>query len=365
MNSSRVLCIIAASGLAVSLLSRNVAAATSGDPANLVMGTIQSADTPAARETALQLLSEARNNYALRSLGQGYDLKVSFTVNSSGETLYDGAWQMEDIFDPHQGLRWTANAGAAYSITEISANGKFYSEGTEGHIPLRLQEARAALLDSIPSTAFLNRAAVRTATATFQGAPLACVLFSTARGAAAAEPGRSWQETEDCVDPRSGMLMVHSQAPGRYYAYDYTDARQFAGKTFPRRVMVIEAGRTVSLISVDSLTQLPSADENLFVPTSAMLQRGHAVMMGGAQKVAHVVAQGAVSSGAPVCIFGVVNASGKLVEAHSLQPDDPNSVAAVQAASQMNFLRPTPGVVGAPPEQHFAFVFVRFTAQSQ
>jgi len=375
MKSNKTLCWLATSVLSFSVLGERAIAATSGDPVEVVSGGIQSVDAPAARSAALELLDRARSGSRLQARGQGYDLKVSFTVNSGGQTNYDGAWQMEDIFDPQQGLRWTARTGNAYTITEISSKGKLYSEGTEGPIPLRLQEARAALLDAIPSAARMalldlpsaaefTRAPVRTAMATFQGTSVTCVLYSLAQTTATAEPGRRWQELEDCVDPQSGLLIVHSQVPGRYFAYDYSNAPQLAGQMFPHRVTVIEAGRTVSQISVDSLTELRSADESLFVPTPEMLEGGRATTMSGARKMARVVGEGK-PAGTPICIFGVVTAAGKLVEAHSLQPDDPNSAAAVKAAGEMNFLRPTPGVIGAPPQQQFAFVFIRFASQSR
>lgn len=365
MTSGRILFWFA-SGALMFLASKPTAfAATSGDPAQIIDGAVQAADTPSARSTALDLLGRARENYALRGAGRGYDLKVSFQVNSGGQTNYDGAWTMEDIFDPRQGLRWTANTAAGYSIAEIASKGNLYSEGTDGPIPLRLQEARAALLDVIASPANLQRAAIRTASATYAGKPVICVLFSAARGSVAGETGRRWDETEDCVDSQSGLLMVHSQAPGRYYTYDYTSAPRFAGHAFPKRITVTEAGATVSRISVDSLTELPSADPNLFLPAPAMLQRGRAVAMAGAQKVSRILKQGTASSAEPVCVFGLVTASGKLVEAHSLQPSDPNSEAAVKAASEMDFSRPTLGVADAPPQQHFAFVFVRFVASSE
>ena len=63
--------------------------------------------------------------------------------------------------------------------------------------------------------------------------------------------------------------------------------------------------------------------------------------MAGAQKISRFFGQGPFPSGAtvrPVCVFGLVTASGQLVEAHSLQPSDPNSQAAVEAAKRMNFL---------------------------
>ena len=67
---------------------------------------------------------------------------------------------------------------------------------------------------------------------------------------------------------------MHSQVPGRYFAYDYSDAPQLGGHVLPRKVTVTEAGKTVTEISVDSLTELPAADPSLFVPTEEMKARG-------------------------------------------------------------------------------------------
>ena len=56
--------------------------------------------------------------------------------------------------------------------------------------------------------------------------------------------------------------------------------------------------------------------------------------MAEAQKISVVAGQGAIALGATahaVCVFGIVTPSGQLVEAHSLQPSDPNSQAAVQS----------------------------------
>src|SRR5579871_3558233 len=69
-----------------------------GDSSELVTGQPQVAATPASREAALQLLARARNTYQLRNAGQPWDLKVRFTVDSAGQTNYDGDWRMEDLF---------------------------------------------------------------------------------------------------------------------------------------------------------------------------------------------------------------------------------------------------------------------------
>jgi hypothetical protein len=61
-----------------------------------------------------------------------------------------------------------------------------------------------------------------------------------------------------------------------------------------------------------------------------------------------------------VCVFGVVTPAGQLVEAHSLQPSDPNSQAALDAAKQMSFSQPS--VPGDYPQQHFVFVIEQFVS---
>jgi len=184
------------------------------DPLEMVTGQIQVVDSPTDRASVLELLARASQSYALRNSGQGYDLKVSFTVNSGGVTEYDGTWEMEDISDPAQGLRWTAKASAGYMTTQISTNGMFYGEGTSSTIPLRLHEARAALFGPIPSVGSLDRASIRTSTATFHGAAVTCVLLSSSGSAANATTGRSWEETEECIDPQSGCCKCSSRYLG-------------------------------------------------------------------------------------------------------------------------------------------------------
>jgi hypothetical protein len=334
------------------------------DPLELVTGQIQAADTPASRGAVVQLLSSARDSYAFRSAGHGYDLKVSFTVNSGGQTEYDGAWAMEDIFDPQLGLRWTAQAEGGYSTTQISSNGMFYGTGTASTFPLRLQEARAALFDPIPAAGFINGDSLRTSASTFHGEQVTCVLLSGPQSGVATTSGRSWEETEECIDPQSGLLRVHSQVPGRYYSYEYSNALQLGGHMVPRKVIVTEGGKTVSEISVDSLVEMPSADPSLFVPSDAMkAAAGPSTAMGEAQKIWRYAGRGPFTARVtahPVCVFGLVTPSGQLTEAHSLQPSDPNSQVAVEAAKRMNFFYPTPP--GARPQQHFVFVIEKFVA---
>ncbi|MFN7995718.1 MAG: hypothetical protein U0Q18_19060 [Bryobacteraceae bacterium] len=203
---------------------------------------------------------------------------------------------------------------------------------------------------------------MRQVSASFNGTQLTCVLLSEKGKKPAAVGRRRWDETEECIDPRTGVLRIHSQVPGRYYAYDFSNPVRFGDYQFPQKVIVSEAGRTVTQISVDSLTALPAADPNLFVPTEEMKAKGRAIGMGAARKVWRIAKGGDVPAlqARAVCVFGVVTPAGELVEAHSLQPSDPNSAAAVDAARKMNFA--IPAAVSASPQQHFVFVIEKFVS---
>ena len=48
-----------------------------------------------------------------------------------------------------------------------------------------------------------------------------------------AHQGR-WDEAEECIDPQSELLRTHSPVPGRYFAYEYSDASQPGDRALPR-----------------------------------------------------------------------------------------------------------------------------------
>jgi len=333
------------------------------DPLELVAGQVQVAG-PAGRKAALDLLARARDSYGLRSERQGYDLKISFVTDSLGQTDYDGAWELEDVFIPGMGLHWTAKAEAGYAITGIASKGELYGEGTTSIVPLRLEEVRGILLHPLPSDAYASQESIRTSTANFHGAPVTCVLLSTAKKVEAPPVGRAWAEAEECIDPVSGLLQMHSEAPGRYAVYDYSNAPQLGGHTLPRTITVTEGGRIVSTISVERLEEINGTDPRLFVPSEAMRARGRSIEMTATTKISRIHGQGPFTSAMtirPVCVLGVVTPTGQLVEAHSLQPSDPNSQAAVEDAKQIDFSTTHP--VGAPPQQHFVFVIEKFVSR--
>lgn len=341
-------------------------AAVPRDPLEIVTSQARSVDVFAKRADVLRVLDRGRDGYALRTAGRAYDLKVTFTVNSNGQTQYDGSWEMEDLFDPKLGHRWTARQGNSYAITRISTNnGALYGEDSASYVPLRLHEARAALFDALPGSDNASRGSIRKADGVLNGTRLNCVLLSASRLPANAGAGRRWEESEDCFDQRSGLLELHSQVPGRYYAYDYTNGPRLGTHQLPKKVTITEAGKTVTEISVDSLSEIPEADPGLFVPTEQMKARGRAITLAGAQKMFRVLGP-PLSHNAPIqaiCVFGVVTPSGQVAEAHSLQPSDPNSDAAVQAVMQMTFPNASP--LGPQPQQHFVYVIEQYGPSPQ
>lgn len=361
--SSRQICLIAAAALPLLAQTSLAEALPPADASDIVHGDIQTADSVETRTQALDLLQRARYSYTLRSAAVAYELKTSFTVNSGGATQFDGAWQMEDTYDPAQGLHWTASNGNAYSITEITSKGRSFVDSTLNYIPLRLHEARAALFGPIPSPEAVQNDTIRTAPAVYQGVAVTCVLLSPLGPSTANTAGRSWEETEECIDPQTGLLMLHSLVPGHYDGYDYSDAPQLAGHIFPRKVTITEAGKAVSEISVDTLEPISAGHASLFVPTAQMKEHGRATLLAGAQKIAIAVPLDTQASGAMahvICVFGLLTASGDFIDLHSLQPADPYSQAALQAAKQMTFrIPPRPGQLKAPPQQHFVFVIAK------
>ncbi len=356
------------SGLKYGMLCLTLSAAAFGqalaiasvpaDPLELAVGPIQTAGTP-VRASALQLLERARSNYQLRNAGQAWDLKVRFAVDSRGATNFDGAWTMEDRFVPGRGLHWTAQSSAGYSAAGIFAPKETYAEASISGVPLRLQEARAVLYNPLPSVSYAGSGSIRTFSANFRGLDVTCILLAHARNVQNPASGRGWEESEDCIDTQSGLLMLHSDAPGRYVVYDYSNAVRLGDRRMPGSVTVSEGGRVVSKIVVESLEGGASVEESLFVPTTRMMS-AQMPAMASLQRITRIIPGGSTSAAIvrPVCVFGLVNSAGQLVEAHSLQPSDPNSDAAVKDARSINFAAMT--AEGAPPEQHFVFVLEKF-----
>ncbi|HEX3744003.1 MAG TPA: hypothetical protein VHW09_08730 [Bryobacteraceae bacterium] len=346
--------LLLAGALGVSLAfgqTHGIAVPVPHDPLELVTGEIQTLQGP-DRDKALDLLARSRRYYALRAERKGYRLKVSFHVDSGGATQYDGDWEMEETSFPQMGLRWSAKT-AGYSTTQITGNGPAFGEGAGDHFPIRLHAARAALFGPLPTP--IDRD-LRSASVTYNDVSLTCVLSGGAEHVPTQAPGRRWDENEDCIDPQSGQVYVHSVVPGSYDLFDYQDAPKLGNRGLPRNVTVTEGGKTVMRLHVDSLTEIAEADAKFFAATPEMTW---GTTMASLQKMVLFPQKGSIPPDAtirPVCVFGLVTADGKLVELHSLQTGDPNSQAALDYAKTLT--------LPAPPgkSEHFVILIEKFVA---
>ena len=191
---------------------------------------------------------------------------------------------------------------------------------------------------------------------------MTCLLLSDARRSSdAGAPGRLWLEREECLDPQTGHLLLHSPAPGLYVLYDFSQPVRFEGKELPGKMTVIENETTVIEERVESLEALPTVDPNTFTPTAQMRAQGPGTAMAGLQKISLGTTRPSSSAAIQtVVIFGLLTPDGKVAEAHPLQSSDPALVDA--ALTRVNQIRFQPAVApGADREQHELFAVVHLT----
>lgn len=344
---------------AASYQSSTKETSTITDPMELVTGATQAAVTPQERFAALALLDQASQNSNLYAPGTPpFTLKVSF--DSSGDSLYTGAGEMEETQISHARGRWTARIGD-FSQIRIYDHGRAFDEKTAAGMPLRLQMVRGAIL--WPMHVNSTRMAIRTASATWKGKAVTCVLLSGPASAPTSTPGRRWEETESCIDPVSNLMLVHSEVPGIHAAYDFADALHFHGRTLARQISISEGNRTVLQVRIASVEDAATADDNLFKPTEQMLAQGPAAFMAGPFRFSQFTHAPAGEDGAiqPVVVHASIDDHGKVLEAEVLQDSDPTL-----AQTALNLVRQSEYGGQAEdhrPTQREAFISVRFVTQ--
>ncbi len=332
------------------------------DPLELATGEVQVVQTPEQRAQVLQLLRRARLLSNVRA--QPYDMKTTFT--SFGQGANEGAWQMEDI-SPGAGLyRWTAQ-GNNYSVVNLYKDQVLYSTQPAGSVPLRIQQLRTAIFFAYLGPAYLQQAAMRTTSGSLNGAELSCALLSGRAEVAPATPGRRWEETEYCVDTKSGLLTTYSAAPGMYVLYDYSKAIQFHDHILPGKITMTEAGGTILEAQVTSVTDPSATDEGeanagLFTASSGMTSIGVGPLMTPPWRFPVFAPSGAVTASStihPVIVHGILTPNGEVTDAEALQTSDSNL--AEQALAIAKKWRGIAGnAPGATPQQHEVFINVKF-----
>lgn len=228
------------------------------DPLEIVTSDAQPVQNADQRAAAAAVLIKAHDLSNVRA--QPYDLKTTFA--SSGSLPSDGSWVLEDISPGHGIYRWTAQ-GPGYSAVNLYTNttrGMLYTNQPSGAMPLRLTQVRGAVFFNAPAIG--PQVSMRTATGSFNGATLNCVLTSFQRQPYSG--GRNWRESEFCVDSNTGLLTTYSPVPGLYIHYDYASAPTFHGKTIPAGFTITEAGKTVIEAKTESVADPPDSTNPLF-----------------------------------------------------------------------------------------------------
>ena len=330
------------------------------DPLELATGPTAVPNTPEQRATVLNLLERARQNSAMHAPGMApFSLKVSF--NSMGRDSHDqGYGEMEETWLNGQTWRWSARLGD-YSQLRIFYEGNVYDDKPRGHMPLRLQMVRNTVF--WPVVGNFGYSLIRMATAKWEATDLACLLVSGMGAEATATPGRRWEENEYCIDPKTGLLRIHSEAPGIYSIYDYDGGIPFHGRVLPRRMTIVEGGTSVLQIHLDTLED-PNHDPGQFVPTKKMLSHGPGAVMVGPFRFPESVRAPAGYNGViqPVIVHAILDQKGQVLDAEVVQSSDPAlASAALNVVWHSSYL---PAQRRDRPVQREAFINVRFTPTS-
>jgi len=188
-----------------------------------------------------------------------------------------------------------------------------------------------------------------------------CALLSASEAATTAQ-GRHWEEREYCVDTKSALLRIYSEAPGIYTVYDYGDTLHFHGHTLARQISVVESGDTVLQIHVDGIEDAGAPDPALFTPTKQMLARGPGIVLSPAARFPAFAPSptGYTGKVQPLIVLASVDDKGKVLETETLQNSDPGlSSAAVSLVRASTY---PPQIRATGPVQTEAFINVEFGA---
>lgn len=238
--------------------------AVPADPLELVGGNAQPVQDTNQRASIIALLANARALSNVRAYF--YHLKTTFI--SFGSSASEGSWQLDNASPARGVYRWSAQ-GPGYSIVSLFRNTLLYSNQPSASIPIRLAQVRAAIfyVDSV----FGPHAAIRAAPATLNGLELTCALVTRMSSPKTTAGGRLWDESEFCIDPKSGLLMTYSPVPGMYILYDYSSALHYHDKIIPGKFTITQAGHTILEARTESVTDATDVDRSLFDPSGLSL----------------------------------------------------------------------------------------------
>jgi hypothetical protein len=301
-----------ATALAQSKLPVNPPPANSLELAN---GAIHVVETPQERAAVIELVEKARQNADLHSPGSpAFTLKLSFTA--SGNAQVTGAGDMEETWLQPYAFRWKVRLGD-YSLTRIATDHGIFDEPAAESVPMRVHMLRTAIFWPVGFQSM--HTLIRTAKANWRGKDVTCVLASGDMNDPTPTPGRRWVEREFCVDSKTGLLQIFSDAPGIYVVYDYSNALQFHGRTVPGQISVMEGNTSVLEAHLESITEAAGTGPELLTVSKEMAARRAGPLLGGTLRFPRLVP---LPPGAqmiqPVIVHAIVAGGGRVVDAELL-----------------------------------------------
>jgi beta-lactamase regulating signal transducer with metallopeptidase domain len=293
------------------------------DPHEPVMGGVQAAVTAADRAAALDVIARARQNSVTHSREMPpFHFTAQFTA--SGNAAETGPGELTEIWMNGQKWRWTASLGNS-SVVRIANHGQLLENGHAATIPMRAHELRNEIFWAAGANdGFAANAQLRTAKTQWNGRPATCLLASRSTEAAAQTAvqtqARLWQEEEYCVDDSSGLLVVHSVAPGTFAVFGYDSNRQFHGRTLPGRITIYVSGSLVADTSF-SIGDTNPEDEAAVTPGKEMTS-GPVVQTQMPQRTS-IAAPAVAGSAGAVVVPADVNGEGNVVGEEISSASDP------------------------------------------
>jgi len=324
------------------------------DPHELVTGGIHVAASPADRAAALALLVRAQQVSKLHNTAFTPPHRLDVAFNASGTAKQTGAGELTEIWLSGQQWRWTASMGGE-SIVRLASGGSVQQAQAATEVPMRIHMLRNAIFWAAMGTP--SNAQIRTADVEWNGKPVTCVLTSGVSGPPAQIQTRLWEETEYCIDPATGLLQIHSVAPGTFAVYGYAANAQFHGLAPPDRITIYVAGA----VAVDATVRIAdpsSADESALAPAPEMAANGRVVELAMPIRMP-LMADGA--SGAvvqPVIVHAQLNGDGTLSDEEISAASDPAlAQRALELVKAMTF--------SSQGAQRQAYINVRFMPAAQ
>jgi hypothetical protein len=277
------------------------------DPHEPVMGGVEAAVTTEERAAALDLIARARQNAVTHSREMPpFHFTAPFTAG--GSAAETGPGELTEIWMNGQKWRWTVSLGNS-SVVRMAYHGQHLENGHTATIPMRAHILRNEIFWAAGGLG--ANVQLRTAKTQWNGRPATCLLDSRPAETAAQTQARLWQEEEFCVDNSSGLLVLHSVAPGTFAVFGYDSNQQFHGRILPDRITIYVNGSVVADTSF-SITDTNPEDEDAVTPGKEMTSAPPVVQtqMPARMSIATAAVSGAAGT---VVVHADVNGEGSVV----------------------------------------------------